>query len=215
MYGNHFYSVRSHRKSLFFVLAGLEAIFLVSAMRIGAADSRSEVESPQMIVKQLCEMDARGERLTRQGWYEAAPMFLRSQPFSTNRADVIVKRGDCQAISSEIHGNEATVGVEYLTIGRLDPSMRLSWDTRPPGPVKLRSFYTLVFTNAYWVVTGQNHTIQHVNGPSEWKIKEFQPEQVVSIAAAIRYVRAVEQTATDPTVKRNAEQTMAILSRYR
>jgi hypothetical protein len=204
-----------YRMHLFVVLslvALLLPLLLCPTALVGQTIPDLHRENPREIIERLCKMDEAGIRLTPRGWHEADTMFLHPQRFSRN-VSLVVKDGDCGTISAEVSGNDATVGVEYLVLGQIAPSMRFSWTGHVTEPIKLRNSYTLVHTDTYWVMTGE-HGIRQVRGATQWKIEKFQRRQVVSVETAIRYVREVRERASDPMVKKNADETLRILSRH-
>jgi hypothetical protein len=194
-----------------FLLLPLLAIAAVGLFCPIQVASSPRPENPEDVVRRLCEADASGSRLAPAGWYAVDSVFLRPEVFSSN-VNLVVKEGDCASISSETKGNRATVGIEYLMVGQLDPSMRFSRPGEATGPIKLRSFYTLVLTDTYWIRTTDSNREAH--GPNKWKIVKFQSQQVVSVATAIRYIRQVREQTKDPAVRANADRSLSILGRY-
>jgi len=99
-------------------------------------------------------------------------------------------------------GNKADAYVEYIALGELDSQLGANGDV-------VRQDYKLVLGNKYSLVARGNTPAAEVIDPSRWRIEGAPPEQWIALDAAIRYVSEVQQTATDPAIKANAEKTLS------
>jgi hypothetical protein len=70
----------------------------------------------------------------------------------------------------------------------------------------------VVFTNRH-VDIEQGGSTSEVLGPWGWKIEGSQSERWATVEKAIIYVREMRDKSDDPTIKRNANKTIAILKR--
>jgi len=195
------------------LLLFLSALLLVGAVAAAITPSQGSRRSPKEVVEQLCSSDADGGRLTAEGWYRSARFFLHPEPMPSVPT-VVVMKGAFAIGSAELDGSQARVGVEYLMLGRIDSTMHFAWAGDSPGPVKWRSFYTLVLTDVHSEFKEDRRSLHEVRGPLEWRIKDFQPQPVVSVATAIRFVESQRRSA-DPAIRRNADRTLALLANYK
>jgi hypothetical protein len=56
---------------------------------------------------------------------------------------------------------------------------------------------------------------REISGPEEWKIEGSAESRWTTVNAAICYVLEMRSKTTDPTVKANADKTIAALMHYR
>jgi hypothetical protein len=128
--------------------------------------------------------------LTAEGWHEIAAFFVA--PVSRRLTKVIVIK-DFVVSQPAIKGNRAEFYVEYITLGELDPATgRFS-----NSPVmKVRSGFDLTHSPS----TG-------------WQIVGTPPEPHMTVDAANRYVKDMRDRTTDPSIKKNAEQSLTKLGR--
>ncbi len=113
-----------------------------------------------------------------------------------------------------IGGTSAEVWIEYTGLGQIDSKLRFSWGKQPQGPVFTRGFYMLVLTDRHWIIHGEHGELKEVTGVKEWRIKDFQPELLMTLDTAIRYITEMRDKSEDPVIKNNANSTIAILRGY-
>jgi hypothetical protein len=100
-------------------------------------------------------------------------------------------------------GDKIAVGREYIEFGQIDLlSARFSTlDGLPPG-VKVREALSVAM-------------VSHGAGSPEWRIEGSMPEPLLSVDAAIRFLTDLHSNAKDATIQQNANQTIAVLRRFR
>lgn len=170
-------------------------------------------KTPTSVVKELFAADEVGTRLTPKGWYDESNLFIRPQPFPGTPV-ITVMKGSFVEGQPQIAGDQAQVGVECLILGTLDSSLRFKWAGHPLGPVKSRYFYTLIRTRDYWKFDKGEQTLSETKGSTEWRIRDFQSEQVLTIDSVIHYIESRRKLA-DPTSQKNADKSLALLMAYR
>jgi hypothetical protein len=167
-------------------------------------------ETPAAILSQFAALETDGRGLTPDG-IKQLESFLVAPP-SWQRDKVHVAK-DFVVSDAAFLGSKGTLYVEYIALGDLDSSLRLT--TRVPSGIKVREDYTLVLSNLYSLPGVGGKAPQEVIGPSRWRIEASTAEQWISLDAAIRCVTQMREAATDPVLKANADKTLAILARYR
>lgn len=144
--------------------------------------------NPRDVLERFCELDAQGKRFSPEGRQELAPLF--SEPVKEHFDQLIVVR-DFVVSKPAIDNRRVEFYVEYITLGRIDPS--LARFSRLPS-IKVRSGFSAVMTN-----TG-------------WQIEGAPPEPHVSPETALRYVIELRNAAKDESTKKSAERTIKILN---
>ncbi len=169
---------------------------------------------PGEVLKQFCEMDAKGVRLTSQGWRKAAALFVRPEPPSPDKI-IVIK--DFVISPPKIEGNRAEFYVEYIYLGQLNrsaarflsPSFPL-----PPDPSTVRAEYSLLLADKDHKPNTNESVEQQETRSSEWRIEGHQPEQHITVDTAIQYVTQIRDKTADPVIRKNANKTLATLKRY-
>src|SRR3974377_563034 len=78
-----------------------------------------EQDSPENIVSRFFELDSKGTRLTPEGWYAVASLFVRPEA-PPKRLLVEVSIGSVYVGHPEIKGEQAVVGAEFMLLGQID-----------------------------------------------------------------------------------------------
>src|SRR3984893_6858176 len=112
---------------------------------------------------------------------------------------------------SSVSNGTAEVVLEYWEAGTVDASLKYS------PPLKTRSYKTamvfhLVFVPTHWTmfksdgkaITGKEER----TGPLEWQIQEPVGLPWTTVNTAIRDVLEKRETANDPALKKNADETL-------
>jgi hypothetical protein len=109
--------------------------------------------------------------------------------------------------------NKAEAYVQYESLGEIDLQLRFTSSGASGNAV--RQNYRLIFDNDYSSVAGTGNDPYANIGPSRWRIEQAPDEQWVSVATAIKYVTQMRDATRDPSIKADADKTLAILARYR
>jgi hypothetical protein len=173
-----------------------------------------QLDSPKKVIEQFCNLDSNGARLTRDGWNEAATLFLKPAPYTKNLV-IEISKSFIAIGEPQIVGNYADIWTEYTGLGQIDSKLHFSWGKQPPGPVFTRGFYKLFFTDKHWILDGKDDELKEVAGAKEWKIRDFQPILLIRLDIAIRYVTECRDKSDNAVIKRNANKTLAILKQFR
>jgi hypothetical protein len=141
-------------------------------------------------------MDANGERLTASGWKKGNAFFLHPAPPPSDRVLGVMAAGEIIG-EATVNGDKAEVWTEFDFLGKIYPTGRFSRSLggSPPveGPLPSASKYRLALTE------------------KEWKIEDFQPNSMVTVAVAIHYLERLRDTTDKDDVKKNVGRSLAEL----
>ncbi len=200
-----------------FLSATLIAILLLCGTIVGQQSSACQAKSPRDAVDQFWRMATRGEFLAKDGWKKESVFF--AEPSST-RGDVAYVASDYWEINDvTVTGNKAEVTVGFDPAGQVDSRFRY---TRPrqTDAIKQAMVYRLTCAPThhvdYYVVEGSDlkpHKI--VEGPPAWQFDGTPKYVYATVNSAIRYVLEAERTTKDPTIRKNADESLTKLLRLR
>jgi hypothetical protein len=148
----------------------------------------------RLTLKQFCELDSKGARLTADGWKQSDKFFVTTT--NPNFGKAIVVR-DYVISAPEIEGNSALFYVEYIYMGQLDQQARYADIPNIPSQMKVRVEFRLIRTG------------------KDWKINTPSPVPHITIDAAVAHVQELQINAKSALVRRNAEQALKSLKRQR
>jgi len=172
-------------------------------------------DAPRETVEKLWKMAARSELLTPKGWAEVSTLFTKPGPPTGNK--VIRITSDYYAVNpSSVNGAEATVDVGFVNAGQIDASLRYSAPEPTPPMVKHASLrYHLVSRPAYVMMYGPDGKTlvekKEIPGEIAWQIDGPPPVPWTTVNTAIRYVLEVRNKTSDPTIRKNADETLTKL----
>ena len=195
----------------------LSFLSLAIATAISASQVPERAENtPRDIVKNLWSIAARGELLNHDGWKRASGLFTKPVSYPGN--DALLVFSDYYGVNnSAINGTSAVVDIEYADAGRIDSMLRYS----PPaqsGAYKTSFRYRLVFVPRSLITyAGDGKTIlKKIEIPEDklWQIEGspgVQDKPWTTVNGAIRYVLEMRNKTADPTIKKNADETITKL----
>jgi hypothetical protein len=158
------------------------------------------------LIKAFRAADASGERLTDDGWRQAARFFVDTPNPPKARLITVIIGGTGPSGPPWIKGPKtAAVEVRYLKLGVVDALGRFERDV-----VKVRASYELTFTDTYGALASEGSNIVH--GPPEWRIAVFDPVPKVSIKAALNYLKALHLRTDSSEVKGNTATSIRTLN---
>jgi hypothetical protein len=170
---------------------GRTAKSIVLGLLLLVGESSLPQTGPRDVLEKFCELDAQGKQLTADGWREIAALFAESG--SRRHSTKIIVIRDFVVSRPAAKRNTAEFYVEYIILGELD--LAIGRFTQSPV-VKVRSGFDLV-----------------LKSPVDWQIEGTPPEPHLTVDAAIRCVKETRDRTTDPSMKKNIEQSLARLSR--
>lgn len=175
----------------------LAAVLLVMSMAgLGAfaQTPQSQGKATELLVAQYEKLISRGALLTPEGWRRAAKLFDQSDPYPQTGVIFLTSTGGSLG-EMWLKGNRAQVETKWTDyFGSIDSALRYK---PPEGPhVTMTSYdFQLVFSNG------------------EWKIEGPLRDRWATVNRAILYVRAMHDKSSDAVIKKNANETIAILKR--
>jgi hypothetical protein len=156
-------------------------------------------------------MDANGERLTANGWKKGNAFFLNPGPQPHDRI-LGVMTGEIVG-EPTVKGDKAEVWTEFDFVGKVYPNGRFSRSVggSPPlkGPVPSGRKYGLVLSDQHPKLVPGHEAEQ---GASEWKIEDFEPNSMVTVDVAIRYLEQLRDKTDRDNVKKNADRSISELT---
>jgi hypothetical protein len=188
----------------------LIALFAFSLIGATAQSPTGSGLSPKDVVERLWKDATEGKLLTPEGLNEVSPLFVKHEAFPANGSVRIVSN-NWGVDHFSVSGDTAEVDMGYADAGIVDATLKYS------PPLKTRSYKTamvfhLVFVPTHWTmlksdgkaITGKEERA----GSLEWQIQEPVGLPWTTVNTAIRYVLEKRETATDPALKKNADDTL-------
>jgi hypothetical protein len=171
----------------------------------GGGQLFSQALSARDVLKRFCDLDARGEQLTPDGWQKVAALFVA--PASPRRDKVLVVKDFVVSLPAVEKGRDDFY-VEYIQLGLIEPS-RARFSFLPP--MKVREGFSVVRQST--PRSGRGTT--EAEEPGEWRIKGPVPEPHLTVDAATRYASELRANARDAVTRKNADHMIAALKRLR
>lgn len=183
------------------------AVCLGFCIPVFTQSTAASPQSPKQVVEAYRRMDANGERLTTAGWKKGNTFFLNPGPPSRDRG-LGVMTGEVVG-EAKVSGTRAEVWTDFDYLGKVCPTGRFSRSLggSPPvkGPIPSRRRYSLV-------LIGSQATAE---GSSEWRIEDFEPNSMVTMDVAIRYLQRLRHETRRDDIRKNAERSIAQLRALR
>jgi hypothetical protein len=191
-------------------------LLLVSAAWVIATlaqNATPQTISPKEVIHTLVNLEINGATLSDSRRKQVSELFLRHNLFAEN-PEIIVISSDYALDEIPLSRDRADVDFSFDELGVIQPS--LQWRPPSPGIMKFSARYHLVFGDAYWNPGIDGRDVRLL-GPVTWRIEAVHPIRLCwfSKATAIRYVTETRAKSNDPTVKANADKTLAILKKIR
>jgi hypothetical protein len=180
-------------------------VLTIAAVGTTAQGPDDRQKSPRKVVESFWKFETEGGRLSSEGWNKAGSFFVRPiSPPSKKKISVVYKGSSIS--DPVIKGSTAQVTVEILPQGQIDSELQFT----PSESYKAGLVYNLVLTDKHWEL-GLDGTAKELTGLPEWRIEDIGSTLWLSVDAAIHYVADVRDKITDPSIKKNADQTLAKL----
>jgi len=203
-------------------LIGITLMLCVIALSAQDTASVAETENEPVkgksrteVVDELWRMATQGELLTPEGWHQACGFFTNPTPFSGNNAILVMSNdwGPSYEDRSKEHSTDVELG--YFDRGKIDAELRYA---PPPKKefVKTGFLYHLVAVPAYSMMYGPDGKTVVEKKPTGYRFWQIQGSPGLpwtTVNTAIRYVLEMRGKATDPTIKKNADETLEKLLR--
>ena len=159
-------------------------------------------------------MASRGELLTAEGLEKAAKLF--SRPASSSEGHIQVVSNYYGVNSESVNGSTAKIDMEITDLGWID-SQLIYYPPRTKHASKTSLSYSLVSEPGYAMTYGSDGKTpvekRVIPGIVAWKIEGPVPTPWAPVNTVVRYVLERRNYATDPAVKKNADETLVKLLR--
>lgn len=162
-------------------------------------------KSPEQVVEEFLAMETRGGRLTPEGWAKADEFFVRPVPTPPEKRVVVISK-DYSVYEASVKEDRAEVCNDYEDLGRIDSA--LHYTAPPSGFLKTTATYHLVRARRL------KSSTETVGSSLGWKIADPSITLWLNLETAMRYVAAMRNKTGDPVVRRNADETLAVLRRH-
>lgn len=170
------------------------------------------------LIDELWHRGTDGELLTPEGWNRFSGYYTDPTPFPGNKAISIVSNYWGPPGAIQIRGNTAEVLVGFVDCGGMDSQLRYT-RPRPTRALKTGMSFRLVLVSSHEKRRGvwgpDKTTIEEkdVTLPGAWRIEGSPGLPWTTVNTAIRYVLEMRDKTADAAIKKNADQTLAILMR--
>ncbi len=176
------------------------------------------------VVRQFVKFELQGGRLTATGWRNAGNrFFVKPEPDSTKKEIRVVADNFYVRLSTLTETPTATVEASFpVCWGKIDSRLHFHFTGEgiPPGIEVLAGCwetYKLIYSFQRWNV-GSDGKVTPFTGSTNllrMKIDNFPQHLILDRNAAIRYVTEMRDKSNDPLVKKNADKTLAALSKLK
>lgn len=189
-------------------------LMLAFCIPLAKAQSLSPgAKSPREIVDELWTMATRGELLSVDGLKKAP--FSNPTPVTNNKVVRVVSNYWGPAYQLHSDQQTAEIAVGYTDMGTIDSELRY---TAPPktDAIKTALTYRLMTVPAYAVIyahDGKTILSKKATGFLVWQIEGSPEAPWTTVNTAIRYVLEVRAKSENPSIRKNADQTLAKLLR--
>jgi len=199
----------------------MSALLIALGTTLLPAQSTTEKgKSPEAVVEAFWRMEINGGRLTQEGWYNAAQFFSAQPTQPPEYKNVSVVSDNYKVGNLEAGKSSAEVYVACKEFGQIDNNLRFVQRIEPVPPgisvVAGKWFkYDLILTTKHWEVGPDGEALETTTVPAAWRIQDFQMPVYLNANAAISYVTAMKDKSSSPSIKKNADATLATLRKFK
>jgi hypothetical protein len=193
-----------------FVLGLLEPLAL--AQTPPAQSPLGPQNSPKEVVEGLWNRATEGELLTLDGWNRASGLFAQRDPWPGNR-EVRIVSNYWGVGPVFVNPDTAEADVDYTNEGEIDSFLRYTPPPKTPY-FKTSLVFHLILVPEYAPVygpDGKTVVSKKPTGSQWWQIQGPRGLPWTTVNTAIRYVLDMRDKTTDPSIKKNADETLAKL----
>jgi transglutaminase-like putative cysteine protease len=166
-----------------------------------AQHSGEESKSPKQVLEAYLAMETRGGRLSKAGWTRGDSFFAGPVPMPRQRRVVVISE-HYSVYETSVNGDRAELSNDYEDLGLIDSALHYT----APAPEFLKT--TVVY---HLVNTHPHGTAAETLG---WRITDPGTSLWLNRETAMRYVLDMRDKTSDPTIRKNADHTLAILRQH-
>jgi hypothetical protein len=185
----------------------------IGALAAYAQTDESSLESPDRVLTRYLKMINDGDLLTKEGWQKACPSFVELSPYSSQSTISVTTRFPSAMGTISVKGDHAEADVKWVDpIGEIDESLKY----HPPPKTEAEGtifVFNLALSERHCEVLQDGTLIHNVVGTRQWRIDGPLTTRAASREATIRFLNEQHDLSADPVIKKNAEESIAILKR--
>jgi hypothetical protein len=174
-------------------------------------------ESAKDVVERLWCMATSGYLLTSTGWNSVSKLFV--QPDVRPASKDIVVMSNYWGVSEKRESatsSKADILTEYEEVGRLDSALRFTTKLHSSDGKTWMAYHVALTTIHIPVLKADGKTVEReIAGPVQWRIQGHPDFAWTTVNTAICYVIEMRAKTNDPVIKKNANDSIAILMRLR
>lgn len=200
-------------------LSVLILVLLVLVPPVTGQTIKSSGKPTEKVVIEYEKLVESGAFLTPEGWGRAARLYAESSTFSAQSEISLMGTGGAvgENWSKDGKAEVETKWKDYY--GTIDSTLRFHPPNRPPAfdvPVAMTCYqFSLVYTDKHREIGKDGQILRDSTGSWEWKIQEPRMTRWATLHQAIGYVTMMHDKTDNPIIRKNAEQTIAVLKRLR
>src|SRR5882762_192049 len=192
------------------------AILTLASLALAQSDTE-RARSPKEVIREFVKLELAGARLTPEGRHGTATFLVLPGTAAPYPINIVSDKFDVHEIPSAKNNPKLNVYFPYL-YGQLDSALRFKEALHvTPGNGLIReginAEYDLVLTNKHGEVEPDGREGRESRGAQEWRIENAPSFGTINLDTAIRYVSEMREKTNDPTVKKNADLTLAKLKK--
>lgn len=189
---------------------GLTALLLFSPVLAQAP--KPGLKPTEAVVKRYERLILRGALLTPEGWKLASEFFTLAEPYPAN-GDIQVEWTGTRTLGEERNdGSRAQVNTKWNDYyGTIDSNLRFKSDHDVAMPMFEQ--FTLVLVPQQVNAKDQPKSFGSQQG--QWKIEGPLRGRAADPQLAIKYLAKMRDQTTDPTLRKNAQQSIKTLKHFR
>jgi hypothetical protein len=210
------------KRGQWLILAAAFGLFAMSSCRHA---STQPPQSPKQAVDQFYKLETEGRWLGPEHWNELQDYFQHVRPWYPPNLIWVLKGyqvDDAKKTLAYLDIVNYEVEVDYLAWGQIDPALHFQAVQGPRGnssasgtPITQPMFDTWSHSNTFEMTDSSGRSATK-NGKGRWRMTDlgmpvvYQP--AVNLDAALRWVTRMRDKSSDPLIKYNANETIAILN---
>jgi len=171
-----------------------------------------ETRNPKEVGAEFWKLETEGVRLKPEGWYKLGnSFFVHPASFPQKKTiGIVSSKYKCSVEERAVNGNHAEIVNDCFNLGQIDDEFRYTPSDK--HYYKTDVLHRLVLTDKHWEIAPDGITEREINGPPTWRIENSEPLIWLSLDTAIAYLKKVKEETTNPTLKQNADRTLAQLA---
>jgi hypothetical protein len=168
------------------------------------------------VVEYLWNNASEGQLLNLEGWNQVVAHYFTkvSDIPGDSSFSVVSNRYWILDVSKE--GSKIQVSVETVELGRIDSRLRFVAAPKSHSYPQFYLYYLVFGPTPMRTYGPDGKTLieEKMTGPNRWKIEGSLGYRWTTVNTALRYVTEARDTSRDPAIKKNADQTLAVLRRH-